>query len=208
MKSLLFCAAALASLCGAAGASTITGSVWENQSNSNDAIPANVPLTTPDVTFSTSAVDFSSGSAYSIGEFLNSANPATVFLGASELNNTVNNTIWDFQGTVSVTDGEQFTATHDDGLTLVIGGLTVVSAAGPTAPVNTTFTYTGPTGTFPFDLVYGECCGAPAVLRLSLPLVGGPVPGEVPLPAGLPLLLSGLSALGFMGWRKKRAAVA
>jgi len=70
-----------------------------------------------------------------------------------------------FTGTVSVTHNQTFTVTHDDGLTLIIGGLDLGFNPGPTAPTTTTITYTGATGNFPFQLVYGECCGGPAVLQ-------------------------------------------
>jgi hypothetical protein len=69
-------------------------------------------------------------------------------------------------------------------MSLEIGGVTVVSQPGPTSAVTQTFTYTGPTGTFPFDLVYGECCGPPAVLAISLPLES-PNPLNNPLVEGL-----------------------
>jgi hypothetical protein len=74
---------------------------------------------------------------------------------------------------VTVTHGETFQLNHDDGLQLLIGSLPlVIDAPGPAAatPVPVTYTYTGLSGTFPFDLVYGECCGPPAVLNMSLPL--------------------------------------
>ncbi len=51
------------------------------------------------------------------------------------------NTFFDFKGAVSVTNGQTFTVAHDDGLTLVIDGLTVINAPGPTAPTTTTVTH-------------------------------------------------------------------
>jgi hypothetical protein len=72
------------------------------------------------------------------------------------------------------------------------GTALVVNVPGPTPPVTTIVTYTGPTGTFAFDLVYGECCGAPAVLATSLPLVGT----TVPEPAMLALLSVALIGFG------------
>jgi hypothetical protein len=84
-------------------------------------------------------------------------------------------TVFEFTGMVTVTSGQTFTAVHDDGLSLTINGNPVITAPfgtsvnGPTSP--TTGTYNGDSGTFPFDLVYGECCGPPAALGISLPVV-------------------------------------
>jgi len=102
---------------------------------------------------------------------------------------------------VTVTTGETFTFQHDDGLTLVINGLTVVSAPGPTAAVSTTGTYTGAPGTFAFTLAYGECCGAPAVLDVNLPL------SSTPEPSTWAMMGLGFAALGFAGYRARKTSV-
>ena len=213
MKKQMFAGLiALVATAGIAQAGTITGSIWVNQpGGAVNAIPANIPATPPDVTFSTSAINFSTfegAGNYTLGGFLNSFNPATVFTGAALLPSIANDTFWVFQGTVGVTNGQGFNVAHDDGLTFLINGATVVGVPGPTAPVVTPFTYTGPTGTFPFLLVYGECCGAPAKLFLDLPnLVGGPVPGqEVPLPGAAWLMGTVLAGAGFGAWRRRRKA--
>jgi PEP-CTERM motif len=193
---------AAVSLGGAAYANVATGSIWENDSTgAGDATPGNVPTTTPDVTFDvTTPINFASGGLYTIGEFLSSGG-ATVLTGTGELGNTLDNTIFDFTGHVSVTTGETFTVGHDDGLTLVIGGLTVIDAPFGTSFVNTTETYTGPSGNLAFQLVYGECCGAPAGLSISLPLNG------VPEPSTWAMMALGFAGLGFAGYRKSRKAV-
>jgi hypothetical protein len=204
--TLMLGAAALltvVSVAGSAYANVATGAIWENDSTgAGDATPANVPGTTPDVTFSvTTPIDFTSGNLYTIGEFLSSGG-ATILTGAGELGNTLDNTIFNFTGNVSVTNGQTFTVGHDDGLTLVIGGLNVISEPFPTSFVVTTETYTGPTGTLPFQLVYGECCGAPADLSISLPLSGG-----TPEPSTWVMMVLGFAGLGFAGYRTSRKAV-
>jgi len=117
---------------------------------------------------------------------------------ASLMDNATLGTLLSFTGTVSVTNGQHFTVTHDDGLTLIIGGLDLGFSPGPTSPTTTTATYTGLTGTFPFLLVYGECCGGPAVLQVDLPL------NAVPEPETYALMLAGLGALGWVSRRRRR----
>jgi PEP-CTERM motif len=183
-----------------AHAATVTGSIYENDpTGAGDATPANVPLTTPDVTFTvTSPIDFTSGSLYTVGEFLSSGG-ATVLTGSSQLGNTLDNTLFNFTGSVTVTTGETFTAGHDDGLTLIIGGQTVINDPGPTAFSTTPATYTGPSGTFAFQLVYGECCGAPGDLSISLPLTSA-----VPEPSTWAMMILGFFGVGFMAYRRKQ----
>ena len=188
----------------------VLGSIWENDpTGAENAIPSNVPGTTPNVTFDisgTTNIFFTSGSLYTIGEFLNSetthepGSTVTVTSGNGDLGNTLNNTLFEFTGNVSVTNGQTFTAGHDDGLTFTIGGNTVISAPLGTAFTQTTGTYNGPTGTFPFQIVYGESFGPPAALEIS----GFTLVSTVPLPGALPLFAAGLGGLGLLGWRRKR----
>lgn len=181
-------------LVGTTRADTVAGSIWEGDpTGATNATIANIPVTPANITFTTnSPINFAVGALnYTIGDFLSSGTGSTILTGAGDLGNTMLNTFFYFTGTVTVTNGETFTVTHDDGLTLVIGGLTVVNVPGPTAPITTTDTYTGPSGNLPYQLVYGECCGAPAVLNISLPLTS-----PVPEPSSAMLLVGGLLALG------------
>jgi len=182
----------------------IDGSIWENDSTAaSNATPGNLPVGAPDVTFSLAGtdIDFQSGSLYTIGEFLASGG-ATITSGAGEAGNTLDNTIFNITGSVSVTNGETFTAGHDDGLTFIIGTDTVIDAPGPTSFSPSTGTYTGPSGDFSFQLVYGECCGAPGDLELS-----GLALTSTPEPSSAVLMSSVLLALGF-ALRKRFARAA
>ncbi len=131
----------------------IVGSIWENQPGpASDATPANVPNTPADVTFSIPGgdINFTSGRGYTIGAFLASGG-ATITNGVGEAGNTLNNTIFNITGEVTVTTGETFTAGHDDGLTFIVGGFTLIDVPGPTSFQETTETYNGPFGLLIFS---------------------------------------------------------
>jgi hypothetical protein len=204
-KSFVFGAligvATLASV-NSAFANTVNGSIWlVSAAVASDAIPGDVPGTPPNVTFTAPSdpLSFASGGAYTIGEFLASGGATNIVYNGASAGTSLLNTLFNFTGSVSVTTGETFTVQHDDGLTLVIGGVTVTpDEPGPTPPVVTLETYTGPTGNEPFQLVYGECCGAPAVLNVALPL------SSVPEPATWSLMLLGVGGIGGLLRRKSR----
>jgi hypothetical protein len=171
---------------GTSQAGTVTGSAYLNNAAAGNAV-IGFSHGAPDVTFSVPSPNpactgasfagdtlcFDSGAAsngYTLGGFL-ATGGATILTGsAAALAANLNNTVFEFTGNVTVTNGEMFQAGHDDGLQLKIGNNLVINQPGPTPFTTTPYTYTGPSGTFPFDLVYGECCGAPAVLGVSLPL--------------------------------------
>jgi hypothetical protein len=192
---------------GTAQANTISGNLWHvSEATSQNAIPANVPGAPPDVTFLVNSPFNFNASSATVGTWLASSGASSIVENtagtlASLMDNGSQGTLLNFIGSVTVTTGQMFTVTHDDGLTLIIGGLNLGFNPGPTAPTTSFATYTGPSGNFPFQLVYGECCGGPAVLQVDLPFSNTPA---VPEPSTWLLLGSGL--VGLAAWRRKKAA--
>lgn len=190
-----FAVAALLALPSAFAANVVSGQMWQvPDAIAQSATLANVPARSADVTFDVaSPLNFdspdtvltflNSGSAFNIVEH-------TAGVLSSLISDGTSSSLFSFSGFVTVTMGQMFTATHDDGLTLIIGGLDLGFNSGPTSPTTSTFTYTGPSGTFPFQLVYGECCSGSAVLQVDLPFANA-----VPEPASAWLLLAAGAAL-------------
>jgi len=212
LSTLLFVATANADITGTiynvtGVAGNQTGCSGGDGTAASCATPANAGIGTAEATFDLKSgnIDFNptdTGSIYTIGGFITSdPAPATctdIIAGSCAKANGMLDTLWVITGTATVTNGQAFSAGHDDGLTLTIGGTTVISTPGPSSFALTGGTYTGPTGNEAFQLVYGECCGAPATLQVNgLGLVSStPEPTSVIL---IPVMLLG-AALGSRKW--------
>jgi hypothetical protein len=184
---------------GSVQANTVSGRLWHvPEAIAHNAIPANVPVTTPDVTFDVNSPFNFSGTNVTVGTWLGSSSAFNIVENtagtlASPMDDLTTGTLLEFSGLVTVTNGQTFTVTHDDGLTLTIGGLDLGFSPGPTSPITSIATYTGPSGNHPFQLVYAECCQGPAVLQVDLPL------SSVPLPAAGWMGLMMLCGMGTFG---------
>lgn len=215
------CLAVLGAFAGTARADFITAYGWRTTeaivTSATGASPGSLALATchngagacttanADVTFTTTGIGFSASGA-SIATWIASNTFANHNLTSSINISTalMDPTIWLFTGNASFTSPQTFTVAHDDGAMFIVNGLTVVNSPGPTAPITTTGTYTGPAGgSLPFAIYYAECCGGPAVLQTTL--VG---PANAPIPEPTSVLLLGSAALGVLGTLRKKAAKA
>lgn len=189
-----------------------SGTAWCNVSTS---VSGNTPTLatlsageatgTQCATFSATSINFSGDADYpanyNLGGFLTANGAAFGITYASGFgpSTDLDNSLWVITGMAHFTSGESFTVVHDDGVELYVGGVNVLNDGGPTAPITTTYTYSGATGNFGFEFIYTECCGGTADFITSL---APTTSATTPEPGTFVLLGSGL--LGLLGMAKRR----
>ena len=109
---------------------------------------------------------------------------------------------------VPVLESVIFTLGSDDDSFLAIGNNVIAQVGGVHASGSANYsTILGP-GSYLLTLFYADRDQVAAYLDFSVDTVGVNLQGTTPLPAALPLFASGLGALGLLGWRRKRKALA
>ena len=169
------------------------------------------PTTGLDATFTSTSVNWANpAGSGSLKNFLNS-NPGTTILtcvtatvGAVTYNcntdvmstgtattqsSTTYGQIIDIKGTETFVAGTTYNITHDDGLTVMLDGVTIINSPGAQSGTVNTFTASG---VHTIEILYGECCGNPSTLTSNLPINAVPEPGTLALVLGTLLTGAGL----------------
>lgn len=161
-------------------------------------------------TFDSTAIDYPNGAA----DVISNSTSLSTFLGvdAASLVGTdatsLTRSVFRFTGFLDLAAGDQlFSVGSDDGFRLTIDGVEISAASNRSFSFSDATTDAG-TGITAFELIYWEnavVTGVEFYVDGALAVAAGAPPATVPLPAGFPLALLGLGALGLVT-RRGRAA--
>ncbi|HXC97418.1 MAG TPA: PEP-CTERM sorting domain-containing protein [Edaphobacter sp.] len=183
--------------------STINGIMWSVPNTTSDNVPTqgNAPGlgVTEWGTFTASQIMFSGDApgAYNLGGFLNSFGAASniVFMNGATASTDLSNVLFEFTGIAFFTNGQTFTVEHDDGVNMYVGDTLVLGVPGLTAPIVSTFTYTGPTGNQSFDFIYANGPPVQADFQTTLVTPQLLVASSTPEPTSVLLVGTGMASL-------------
>jgi hypothetical protein len=178
----------------ALASNTATGSVWLTPGGGVPrALPENIPAGTADVTFRAPASPLVLHPGIRLADVLADAGADNIAeRRAGALDAEGGGRFYVFTGRVTVRRGQTFTALHSDNLTLIIGGIPVMTVDGQGSAAVTATTYGGPAGTQPFTLILSQCCDGTSAFSVDLPLR---LLTMIPLPPGAALFGVGFGAL-------------
>ena len=200
LRSFLPLVLAVVASVGVAHADTFTGTVYNDPSGN---VVAPNTLGTALGTFTVSSFNFNVGPGYTagdpnftIGKFLSGG--SNLVIGSTLANQTVASTEFVFTGSTYLVNGQSYSFTHDDGLTLSIDGTSYINTPAQTVAVATSFLYTGTTGVHAFTLDYASNSLSPSVLTGSFT----PASAATPEPSSFIMLGTGL--MGAAGMVRRR----
>lgn len=204
------CAVAALLFGGSLSAATFSGEFWDASGSLGTIAQAQAVIDggAPDATFESTAIDYPNGATATVGD----STALSVFLGADAAtltgggSSTLTYSVFRFTGYLDLAAGaNSFSVGSDDGFTLTVGAYSL-SYNGNRSFGTTSGSNDAGTGSTPFELIYWENGGVTGVEfyvdgALAAPSEG---PGNIPLPASLPLLVAGLSR----GWAGLLSCVA
>jgi len=216
-----FCAIALLVVLAApvaANASPILGQAWRVPGGAVSPAAFN-PLVldpvaafgAPHLTFSYTGFTFDSrGTDNSLGAFLATGGASNLVFGPEAPVNFLTDppsvpsgqagafaTYLRFTGSAYMQNGTQYNFVRDDVFRLVVGGSVFSLQASPVAPTPSSAIWTGASGVYDYEMLYGEWNGVPAVLTSDNFQ-------PVPEPASMLLFGSGLAGLAGMVRRRRK----